>query len=346
MKFSVYMHEWLYGEDGYYTKERAIGKQGDFYTSVSSSMFFGGAIAKRIITTIESGFLSPSSHIVEIGAHKGYLLADIIQFIYTLKPELLQTLTFVIVEPFSANQTMQKIYFDEAFGKAIALLHVKTLETFTCKEAFFVANEIFDAFACEVIHNNKMLFIENNRAIFKEMDEITTCKANEYGLKKGELCLGYEPFAASMAKSAERFEFVTFDYGQKGPRGDFSLRVFSQHHVFPFFTLTDMVEAPLREKENFSFFFAKSDLTYDVCFDHLIYAFEKVGVRVEKFAFQMKALVDFGLIDLLALFAQNVSTKAYEHEVNRIKPLIDPAFMGERFCMACFRKGEEDEINH
>jgi len=340
------MDKWLYGEEGYYTKERAIGKQGDFYTSVSSSMFFGGSIAKRIISTIESGFLSPSTHIIEIGAHKGYLLADIIQFIYTLKPELLQTVTFVIVEPFSANQTMQKAYFDEAFGEAITLLHVKDLEALTCKEAFFVANEIFDAFPCEIIYEDQMLFIENNHTTFKTMDETTRHKAKEYGIHKGELCLGYEPFAASMAKSAKRFEFITFDYGQKEPREDFSLRVFSNHQVFPFFSLTDMVEAQLREKESFPMFFAASDLTYDVCYNHLFYAFEKVGVRVEKFDSQMKALVDFGLIDLLELFAQKVSAKVYEHEVNRIKPLIDPAFMGERFCMACFRKGEEGETNH
>jgi SAM-dependent MidA family methyltransferase len=96
------MHEWLYGNEGYYTKERTIGKEGDFYTAVSTSMFFGGAIAKRLLSTIESGFLSSSCHVVEIGAHKGYLLADMIQFIYTLKPALLSSLKFVIVESIKA----------------------------------------------------------------------------------------------------------------------------------------------------------------------------------------------------------------------------------------------------
>lgn len=249
------MQSWLYGEKGYYTKARSIGKEGDFYTAVSTSMFFGGAIAKRLMATIESGFLSPSCHVIEIGAHKGYLLADIIQFIYTLKPELLQTLTFVIVEPFSANQTMQKNYFEEAFGDAITLLHVKRLEDFTCKEAFFVANEIFDAFACEVIHEDQMLYIENEVAIFKPMDALTLQKAQEYGIHKGEFCLGYEPFATAMSRSCERFEFVTFDYGDKEARGDFSLRVYAAHQVYPFFGLTDLVEEKLREKRSFHSFF-------------------------------------------------------------------------------------------
>lgn len=334
------MHEWLYGNEGYYTKERTIGKEGDFYTAVSTSMFFGGSIAKRLISTIESGFLSPSCHVVEIGAHKGYLLADMIQFIYTLNPELLKILTFVIVEPFVANQTMQKNYFEEAFGDAINLLHVKCLDAFTCKEAFFVANEIFDAFSCELINENQMLFIENGKAFFASMDDKTALKAKEYGITKGELCLGYEPFANTMAHCCERFEFVTFDYGDKEARNDFSLRIYTNHQVYPFFALTDLVEEKLRETNDFNTFLGISDITYDVNFSHLFYAFEKSGIHVHAYSTQMKALVDFGLTELFELFAQKVSAKQYEQELNRIKTLIDPSFMGERFKMACFRKGE------
>jgi len=333
------MYEWLYGDRGYYTQKRTIGKEGDFYTAASTSMFFGGSIAKRLISTIESGFLSPTCHVVEIGAHKGYLLADMIQFLYTLKPEWLKTLCFVIAEPFEQNERMQKAYFKEAFGDALTLRHVKSLEEVSVEEAFFVANEIFDAFACEVIYDDKMLYIEANQAVFKPMDESTLLKAKEYGVRKGELCLAYETFAASMARSADRFEFVTFDYGQKEAREDFSLRVYAKHHVYPFFALSDLVQGSQREARTFDTFFADADLTYDVCFSHLFKAFEKNGVSLKEFCSQMKALIDFGLIELLELFAEHASEEAYEREKNRIKTLIDPAFMGERFKMACFRKG-------
>lgn len=337
MKFSAYMKEWLYGNEGYYSQERVIGKEGDFYTAVSTSMFFGGSIAKRLISTIESGFLTPQACVVEIGAHKGYLLADMIQFIYTLKPELLRTLTFVIVEPFEANQAMQKQYFEEAFGDAITLLHVKGLEVLTCKEAFVVANEIFDAFACEVIHGETMLYIENERAIFKSMDAATSAKAQEFGVSKGELCLEYEPFAQALRTSCERFEFVTFDYGDKEARNDFSLRVYANHQVYPFFGLSDLVDEALREKHSFVEFFGKADVTYDVNFTHLIRAFELTGARVEMYATQMKALVEFGLIELLEVLQRQVSAKQYEVEMNKVKTLIDPSFMGERFKMLCLR---------
>ena len=337
MKFSAYMNAWLYEKEGYYTKKRTIGKEGDFYTAVSTSMFFGGSIANKLLRTIESGYLSSSCCVVEIGAHKGYLLADMIQFIFSLKSEYLKSLQFVIVEPFEENQIMQKEYFHEAFGDAIQLLHVKSLEEFTCKEAFIVANEIFDAFACEVIKGEEMLFIEENKALFKPMDAQTREMAKALGLSKGELCLEYEPFAKALKCSCERYEFVTFDYGDTEAREDFSLRVYDKHQVYPFFALTSLVEENLREAKPFHELFQRSDITYDVNFTHLIDAFEKSGARVEMYATQMKALVEFGLIELLEILQKNVSEKAYNSEMNKVKILIDPSFMGERFKMVCFR---------
>ena len=51
--FNQYFSNWLYGDNGYYSKYKNIGKNGDFYTSVSSSKFFGGAIGKRGIDIVE-----------------------------------------------------------------------------------------------------------------------------------------------------------------------------------------------------------------------------------------------------------------------------------------------------
>ncbi len=52
-KFNDYMNSWLYEKDGYYAKYKQIGKQGDFFTSVSTSSFFGGAIANKIVSLIK-----------------------------------------------------------------------------------------------------------------------------------------------------------------------------------------------------------------------------------------------------------------------------------------------------
>jgi len=342
VKFSEYMHAWLYAKDGYYATHKEIGKEGDFYTAVSSSMFFGGSIAKKFIDSIDEGFLSENCTVIEIGAHKGYLLADIVQFIYTLKPELLKTLEFVIVEPFEQNQKAQLAYFQESFGDAVKLLHVKSQKDLTCKEAFIVANEIFDAFTCNVVYEDKMLYMYDNKPEFKEIDLDVKSIASRYDIIKGEVAVGYEEFARDLALHVERYEFVTFDYGDKKSRGDFSLRIYDKHKVYPFFALTDLVEAEeLKEKVTLSELFANSDITYDVNFDHLQGAFEQSGATLHSYGTQMKALVDFGLIELLDLMQKNTSEENYKAELNRVKTLIDPSFMGERFKMACFRKEKE-----
>ncbi len=335
------MHKWLYAKDGYYAKHKTIGKEGDFYTAVSSSMFFGGSIAKKLLSSIEEGFLSQNSTIIEIGAHKGYLLADMIQFIYTLKPELLETLKFVIVEPFEQNQKAQKEYFQESFGDSIKLLHVESLNELTCKEAFVVANEIFDAFACQVIYDDKMLYMYNDKPEFKEIDRDVKTIADKYSISKGEVAVGYEEFATNLALRVERYEFVTFDYGDKNAREDFSLRVYDKHKVYPFFALTGLVKEELRENKTLDELFANSDITYDVNFSHLIGAFEQSGATLHSYSSQMKALIEFGLIELLEMMQKNADDENYKKELSRVKTLIDPAFMGERFKMACFRNSKD-----
>jgi len=345
VKFSEYMHAWLYAKDGYYATHKEIGKEGDFYTAVSSSMFFGGSIAKKFVDSIEEGFLSKNCTVVEIGAHKGYLLADIVQFIYTLKPELLKTLEFLIVEPFEENQKAQLKYFQESFGDAVKLLHVKSQKELTCKEAFIVANEIFDAFTCNVVYDDKMLYMYNNKPEFKELDSDVKSIADRYNITKGEVAVGYEEFAEDLALHVERYEFVTFDYGDKKAREDFSLRIYDKHKVYPFFALTDLIkDKELKEKATLNELFANSDITYDVNFEHLIGAFEQSGATLHSYETQMKALVEFGLIELLDMMQRNTNEETYKAEANRVKTLIDPAFMGERFKMACFRK-EKNEVN-
>lgn len=332
--FSLYMQKWLYGENGYYASMPNIGKKGDFYTSVSTSMFFGGSIANHLIKTIDSGFLSQNATIVEIGAHRGYLLADMIQFIYTLRPELLKSLKFAIVEPLENTQKAQKEYLISSFGNALHVQIVKDISSLTCKEGFIISNELFDAFKCEIIHENKMLYIHENRAEFGELSKEAKEISLKYAIKKGEITLGLEEFAKTISKTFQKYEFVTFDYGQMEPRGDMSLRIYKEHKVYPFFELTTLGS----KKDSFEDFFANSDITYDVCFLHVKGAFEEAGAKMERFCTQMVALNEFGITDLLEILHKNANERTYKTELEKAKQLILPNFLGERFKMIRFRK--------
>ena len=329
MKFSDYMSNWLYGKNGYYSKYREIGKKGDFYTAVSSSQFFGGSIANLIIHLIKTNKLPENVSICEIGAHKGYLTADIIQFIWTLEPHLLKTLKFTIIERFEHLRNHQAQYLKESFGDEVQVDILESLDNYKVKESFFFANELFDAFPCELFYKGKIATVQNHKVEFKnpapkKFKEI----AENFNMDKGEIGIGYYDFALALTKSSKKFQFITFDYGDMFARSDFSIRIYKKHQVFPFF------EEGLKLEE----LFGVSDLTYDVNFDFLKTEFAKAGIEFVEFKTQMKALVDFGIVSLLELLKKNVDEKTYQSEMNRAKVLIDPAFMGERFKMIWFQK--------
>ena len=332
--FNQYFKAWLYGENGYYSTYKNIGKSGDFYTAVSTSKFFGGAIGKRVVDIIEEGFLEESTNIVEIGAHHGYLLADMIQFIYTLKPQLIKTLNFIIIEKHSLIQEEQKAYFKKCFGSNIKLTHYKDLTELKIESAFIIANEIFDSFPCDLVYttqNNQLqkAVVKNNTISFINNDEqFLKNHCDKYQIKKGEVARGYENFAIDLSKNIKKFEFITFDYGEKYPRNDFSCRIYEKHKVFPIFD----------KNLNLEKLYKNSDITYDVNFQHLIDSFKKLGITQIQYQTQLKALVSFGITELLEMLKENVSEKIYLNEVNKVKTLLNPTGMGDRFKMVSFRK--------
>jgi len=328
MKFSKYMGKWLYGNDGYYATYKEIGKGGDFYTSVSTSKFFGGSVAKHIISLVDDGFLAKDGVVCEIGAHHGYFLADVIEFIYTLRPELLGSLKFVIIERFEHLREFQKNYFQESFGDVVSLTHYKSLSEFRCDNAFFIANEIFDAFPCELYYKGKTARVDGDNIEFDIDDKWVTSKAEKYHKDRGEIAIGYEEFAKEMSMACKKFEFMSFDYGEMAARPDFSIRVYKKHEVIPLF------DENIKRDE----LFAKTDITYDVTFAHVKDAYEEAGVKFVEFKAQMTALVDMGILELLEILKENVEDKIYKQELEKAKMLIMPNFLGERFKMIRFRK--------
>lgn len=331
MIFSEYFNEWLYAQDGYYANFKDIGKEGDFYTAVSTSKFFGGAIAKHIIEVIDGGFLSSNATILEIGAHKGYLLADIIEFINTLRPQLLITLKFAILERYAPLRQIQKKYFNECFGDVINLIQYPSLDDICIDEAFVISNEIFDAFSCELVMS------QDNKLVMAKVDEqhkiswvdatISICDiCATHHISKGEV-IDIGNFANKLKSNIKKMEFMSFDYGEIYPRNDFSIRIYQDHKVYPFF----------EDGLKFEQLFKKSDITYDVNFAVVQKTFEDAGFVLVDYKTQLKALVDMGILDLLQMVLDNAKMDVYLRELNKVKTLITPTLMGERFKMIVFR---------
>ena len=329
MTFSEYMQEWLYGEDGYYKTFKAIGKEGDFYTAVSTSAFFGASIANYLYKQISSGKLPKSIALVEIGAHQGYLMGDMIRWLYTQDESLLNSMRFIIIERQEQVIKAQKAYFIENFGDAVNIEYYQSLKELELENAFFISNEIFDAFPCDLFKDGKIAVVNEHKISWQDAKLLDLEFAKKHRLKTGEIARGYEEFAKEVANSAKSFEFVSFDYGEKYVRNDFSIRVYSKHKTYPLFD----------EELILSDHYKKSDITYDVNFAHVIEAFESAGCNLVKYQTQARALVDFGIIDILFQYHQMASQAQYLAQADKVKTLIAPTIMGDRFKLVHFRKG-------
>ena len=328
MYFSDYMNEWLYGEEGYYKHFKAIGKEGDFYTAVSTSSFFGASIANHFFKLIQEGKADRNGWLIEVGAHQGYLLCDMIQWLFTCDPTLIQTLNFGIVERQAAVREKQLAYIKERFGDDVQITHFNDISEVKVDYAFVVANEIFDAFPCELLKDEKLAVVEADKIVWKEAPRELLSWAETHRLKQGEVAVGYETFAEDMAKGISKCDFVSFDYGEKYVRNDFSIRVYRKHETFPLFD-EDLVLAES---------FQKDDITYDVNFGHVSEAFMAAGFEEDAYETQARALIRFGLIDILEMFARQTTQEKYLREADKIKTLIAPTIMGDKFKMVHFKK--------
>ncbi len=328
MYFSDYMNEWLYGKEGYYKNFKAIGKEGDFYTAVSASPFFGASIANYLWQEIEKGSIPRDALLLEIGAHQGHLLGDMIQWLYTCDPTLMETMRFAIIERQPEVQEVQKSYFSERFGNEVKIEYYSALDLLSEPYAFVVANEILDAFPCELIKDGEIAVVDGDQIEWKEAPVSLLNKIEKYKQVKGEVAVGYEAFAEEMAESFEHCDFLTFDYGEKYVRNDFSIRLYKHHETFPLFD-----EAVVLKDE-----FQKSDITYDVNFTQAIDAFGNIGFELQHYETQARALVRFGLIEMLETFARQTTQENYLREVDKVKTLIAPTMMGDKFKLLHIRK--------
>lgn len=332
--FADFMRRALYGAGGYYQHAK-IGKEGDFYTSVSAGELFGDTIATLVARSFEScGF--PRT-VVEIGADSGYLLADIMRYLQRFFPHVFESLAFVIIEPLPTLAQKQRAYF-EALG-----LHVRIVEAAESFESpFFVANELFDAMPCDLLR------LESGTYSFGMLDEHafafvpshTLCGAQaevaqrlidiaqRFSVVRGEIPLAYLPFLEQLLQQQEHWAFLVFDYGERSFSNAFSLRFFKEKHIFGF---DDFLRNPHA-------FLGNADITYDVAWDYVQWLFERCGGACAFYGRQNTILLRLGLIEVFERLVAGLSpqSREYIHYASTLKTLIAPTLLGERFKAALF----------
>ncbi|MCR2067071.1 SAM-dependent methyltransferase [Campylobacter helveticus] len=279
MLFSEFFEKWLH--ENYYKNAVFVGKKGDFYTAVSVGELFGSLLANHFLNLVDEEILKPPLQIVEIGANEGYLSRDFLSALVKIRPSIFEKIKFFIIEPHEKLQFLQKQNL-----KGVEFSHKKTLKECHFQNAFIFCNELFDSFACELIDNDKMAFVEDYKLIFKPINPTIKKECELLNLQKGEFSPHLSNFFKDLDEACERFVFAGFDYGEFLPHR-FSLRIYQNHQLYgPF-------KASLKE------YFGKSDLTYNVNFTHLKYLIEKHHFKLLNLKKQNQALLEFDFENLI-----------------------------------------------
>lgn len=332
--FADSMRRALYGAGGYYRHAR-IGKEGDFYTSVSVGELFGDTIAALIARSFEScGF--PRT-IVEIGADSGYLLADIMRYLQRFFPYVFESLTFAIIEPLPPLAQKQRAYF-ETLG-----LHVRIVESVESFERpLFVANELLDAMPCDLLQRESGVYsfgmLDNHAFEFVSSHALSGAQAEvarrivevgeRFSVVRGEIPLSYMPFLEQLLEPQTYWAFLMFDYGERGFSNAFSLRFFKGKTIFGF---EDFLRNPHA-------FLGNADITYDVAWDYVHWIFENLGGACVFYGRQNTILMRLGLAEVFERLVAGLSPQSrdYIHYASTLKTLIAPTLLGERFKAALF----------
>lgn len=139
-------------EAGYYSRHpaapeapgfRAVGREGDFFTSVSVGETFGFLIAEAILREWEQRFGRPSSFvIVEQGAHDGRLARDILTALAGY-PDV--ACEYRIIEPRARLRTILSERLEDLPVRVVA-----TAEEARAEKGIFLCNELLDAFPVDL----------------------------------------------------------------------------------------------------------------------------------------------------------------------------------------------------
>jgi len=286
---------------GFYEKEEdRIGRNGDFYTSVSVGDLFGELLAFQFtdwFAECQSG--TRPVQIVEAGAHRGDLARDILIWLRDHRADFFENLQYVIVEPSQVRKKWQSATLAEVAEKVTWLSHIR--HRASGFHGIIFANELLDAmpvrrfgwnaqkkewFEWGVSWKHGKLFWtrlrrpDNGEALSMSFESNETLLAFLPDGFAFELCSEGEAWWREAAQALEWGKLMTIDYGAtidelvSPERKDGTLRGYYHHHL-----TTDLLANP-----------GEQDLTAHVNFTALITAGEKGGLETEKFETQAQFL--------------------------------------------------------
>jgi SAM-dependent MidA family methyltransferase len=334
--FAEFMRAALYDpEHGYYASGRAaIGRKGDFITSVSVGPLFGRLLARQFGMWWEELGRPADFTLVEQGAHDGRLAADLLEGLRAQNPACFAAARYVAIEPsprWRAKQAEQLAAFAE---KTSWVSEPGELRDLT---GVAFSNELLDAFPVHRIRREGGTWRERHVALEGEAftwhdGDLSSHALREHLAQLPPASDGYEtevnlftaPWTRSSAAALRRGYLLVIDYGYeraeyyRPERAHGTLSGYAAHG-----RADDFLARP-----------GEIDLTAHVDFTTLLETAETEGLRLAGFTDQHRFLASLGA----AYFTSSGTEANRAQELRAFKTLMHPELLGAAFKVVWFTK--------
>lgn len=348
LSFYDWMEQCLYHPQfGYYCSGKSkVGKQGDFFTSVSVGPLFGKLLAQKIINLAEIAQTSKQSplNILELGANSGDLAKDVLDTLANEAPELYQNCHYLISEPLEQMQAIQceTLQDHEGVVQHVALENLQSLVGYT----LFLNNELIDAFPVRLLVRDGDQWLERRVVIDSDGEfcwthmPIENDETLQFVENLGssypdgyltEFRPNLEPFAQKLSSVIQEGCVLSIDYGYSHSefyaqhRKTGTLRTYCQHEAG---------ENPL---ENLGCL----DITAHVDFSQWAKALQKHGFAATQFERQASYLTQ-----LASPLFQKLETQGAAIEpslIRQFQTLTHPSMLGNKFFVLEAHKGKNPD---
>jgi SAM-dependent MidA family methyltransferase len=254
LDFREFMASALYHPElGYYAREpRQVGRDGDFFTSVSVGPLFGELLARRFLHWWQTAGNPENWRLIECGAHDGTLAADILAALHRLKPAAFAALEYAIPEPLPRLQAAQQLNLAPFAGRTRFPASSAELAAQPLPGIAF-GNEVLDALPFQLVEwqgagwnlcqvgrgpDGGFCWASKPAAADPTLAAALAPLGNDFPVGyRSEVRTGYAGFFAPLLESLSSGLLLWLDYGFARPeyyhpaRRQGTLRTFSHHRA-------------------------------------------------------------------------------------------------------------------
>ena len=323
IRLDKFINKVLFSTEGYYYRNRVIGKNYDFITSPEISQLFGEIIGMYILY-IWKIKINSQFNFIELGPGKGTLFIDIINSIKKY-PDFVKQANISLIE---INKQLLKIQKQKIKALKLDKINWRSSINFKSKlPSIIYSNEFFDCFAVRQFFFKKfwiekyVAFNNENNTFYFKNKEVTDIKLllefNKYKKEKLlEKSFERNKYFEKVCKfiKKNRGIFITIDYGYYKNIKNFTLQSLSNHK---FSNIFDNI--------------GEQDISSHVNFKDLHKIAKKYNLKIDEASTQKDFLIKYGILERKKLLSKNKNNETKNIINNQVKRLISAKEMGNLF---------------